>query len=1255
MGMVVPEDDLPEELRYGSLSSKIVPNDDLPEELRSESTTDFLTKKVQQGSLKVAAGATFVAGGLADIFGSAKKSDELFKTFEELQKASADKELGVGTYDESHNLPTRVLGGVASAIPQLAGFLVNPTAGILGSMSGTFADTGDNVKEGMDVGTAGAILAVDAVANIVGYKVPSSLGGSVAKKIASGVGINVGLGAVGDTAKQALASDTPELAAKYDPTNIDARVTDALFGAIAGKGGKTKHVDSLDNMLKEVDARETPKGNPFTQEPKDMFQEDMKTPYGTKTGESPDFQVDENGIPINRKATDNVQQNEIESLNKEFENKQAQTSKVVDLKLDPLKEEMQQFVDTNFNSSEKTPINNLETPKTFLDEVPGVNEKPIRFGNKQGGFINPAIAREGVASLLNKFKPEGVLMAFRGTFSPKSINDMRNIINDPNSKSSVVWMKPKDFKALADDRPANFNDGFSQKKRDSIKQGLNTDEGLKQTPYLSVDDKGNVLTHNGRHRMDVLEKEGVDLVPVEIKNLPKGAPIDFLTPQKNAASQDKIMLGNRIESSSTKNNIDSIHFSKPNTIGGVGKSAFGQGGAINLTGLFKSDTLESKAKTLNVLDWTSEFLEKYPQYQGKPEVAAEMYKRLNPLSESNPQSVKEFLDNSETLQGLDHYLGVASTRIGNISESILHRAIRFEKDLLVKTHSKIDVANTFLKEINSLSKNDINVVNNLLFNNKTDQLINFLNKKGKSELSTEYSKIRVMLDSVGEELTIFGKLTNLRQDYFPRIVKDVAGLLKHLGMPEKNPLQDLLTNAERKATLLGKQFTETEQSKIINDYLRTRKTTQYKAGFTKERKIDDITPDMEKFYASPTEALHTYLQNAINEIETAKFFGRDKVIDPETSKIDINKSIGEIVARNIREGKMPIKKTLELESLLKSRFGPGNQASNKLIQGFKDLSNIGLLGSVTSAITQGADLGSSIYMNGLTSTIMSLQAQIQGKSKVTMKDYGLTDHISQEFVSQRTSSKALNKVFKTTGFQLMDSIGKTTLLDSTIRRAETLVKSKQGLAKFESTWGKRFGEEFPTLVKDLQANRRTELTDMLAFSQLSKVQPITKLEQTQAGLNSPNGRILYMLKSFMIKQMDLLRNESYQKMKSGNTKEGIGNLLRYSFILGSAGATTGYVKDWIMGREIDPALSDIPLNVLKMFSLNEYNIDKIKKGEVVDVLMKSIIPPYKMFDDIVKDIWKSADGDPTTKASRKWIKYLPGGGNIYYERIKNEH
>lgn len=183
----------------------------------------------------------------------------------------------------------------------------------------------------------------------------------------------------------------------------------------------------------------------------------------------------------------------------------------------------------------------------YLHDGPHVAENPfgkdvidlnsgLRFPKRQRGAISEDLLGVGklhglLRNIMDRFKkPEessstvnrdqamASINLFEGTFNKNSIIDAVNSAISGKDGTNLVLMKPSEFHKVASKRNTEQlnTDPYSIKKRERVRRGLASENGLDDIPYLLVDKDGQVYGHEGRHRMDVFQNKGVDKVPVRI-------------------------------------------------------------------------------------------------------------------------------------------------------------------------------------------------------------------------------------------------------------------------------------------------------------------------------------------------------------------------------------------------------------------------------------------------------------------------------------------------------------------------------------------------------------------------------------------------------------------------------------------------------------------------------------------------------------------------------------------------------------------
>lgn len=621
---------------------------------------------------------------------------------------------------------------------------------------------------------------------------------------------------------------------------------------------------------------------------------------------------------------------------------------------------------------------------------------------------------------------------------------------------------------------------------------------------------------------------------------------------------------------------------------------------------------------------------------------------LGMYAKSRSPAVRDLAESAG--RGVEYGLGLVSTRVGNMSQALLHRMREHERGVLTTTHDNLNAVAPFLERLAKVPDSAKEGLNAAILTNDNAAVLKAMGKLGDPELVREWKNVRGKLEELGRGLVSTGRLKELLPDYYPRVVNDLPGLLEALGTEQRSFLEKKLESARVAAMReSGRDLSPLEQSLIVNKVLRSSPTSG-KPGYLKSRVIGEITPELAKFYAPAEESLPLYVRAVSREIERAKFFGDDLVRDPEGGLANIDLSIGNVVNKARLDKKLTEPQVEELRSILQSRFGPGERASSGPIQLMKNLTNVGLLGNVTSALVQGGDVAIAVAQQGFLPTVKALQQIVTNDpAKITMKDLGLINHITEEVTGgprnamkiggmTLSSAKFLDKVFKYSGFTAIDQLGKSAAMNAAANRFRRLSQTESGRKVIERKYGEAYGEDFPALVKDLQSGALTENVKGLLFSELSNIQPITKLEVPQAYLDHPNGRAVYMLKTYMLKQADIIRREGIQEIKAGNVSRGTQNILRYAVALGLAGATTDYIKNWILGRENnDLDVASVTENMFKTFGWSQYVTDQVRKGKPIQAIGGTVLPPYKMWDEIVSR-------DP------KAINYIPFFGRLIYAR-----
>jgi len=592
-----------------------------------------------------------------------------------------------------------------------------------------------------------------------------------------------------------------------------------------------------------------------------------------------------------------------------------------------------------------------------------------------------------------------------------------------------------------------------------------------------------------------------------------------------------------------------------------------------------------------------------------------------------------------------------STRALMVHPEFGQRLQGFEKDLHKKTSERLQLVDHFLTTINKSGDAALAKFNNLLLDNNYAALDQAT--RSSPEMAKSWGEVKSVLASLGKQLKEVGLLENLRENYIPNMVKDYEGLLNHIGVEKRTRLERMLKEAESKAHAKGLYFGEMERSDVINKFFRG-KPQGAKPGFTKARVFETIPEDLKQFYASPTEAIHSYIRTATDKIETAKFFGKTLVKDPETGKMDINSSIGKYTDQLIASKKIKPEAFQEMHDVLQARFGSGAKGAPAWAQTYGDVNHLVLMGDVANAIMQTGDIGPTVVLAGVRPTLQALYMTLRGDkvgSYTSAKEMGLMDHIAEEFAGERGTTRAVRKLFRATGLSYIDGFMKTVNFTANriAREAEASGPALENTRLYK-VYAPRFGERFPQLVADLKSGKKTPLTDEILWSELSHSQPISRSEYSSGYLNHPNTRPVYNLKSFLLKQIDFLMQTGVREIKRGNVKQGIRNLAMFALVTGTAGVALQDIKDVLQNKPLTYKMenSAIPLALLNSFGLNKYFSEAAFKGNIGESILKLAAPPLETLDPFAKDAVALIKDDKKKPFKFESMKTLPVVGDEMY-------
>lgn len=631
----------------------------------------------------------------------------------------------------------------------------------------------------------------------------------------------------------------------------------------------------------------------------------------------------------------------------------------------------------------------------------------------------------------------------------------------------------------------------------------------------------------------------------------------------------------------------------------------------------------------------------------------------------------------------DALLTPISTRIANISKPVataLRRHELAEHQLVGQSFQRVRPWVNAVKRLRKTAPAQAKALDVALMNaNETGGFHAAEAIMARNGLPMEaWATVRAELEGIRPQLQALGQTRLGLDNFFPRHVKDIKALRESIDPESGGAIARALDEAAIAKRAAGNgtgELTVAESSRVVNSVLR--KTTGT-AVTGKSRTIDEVTADLAKHYDNVEDSLPDYLSNALRDISSRKFWGNGA----NGKRVD-----GELTPVLLEElQKLTPDTQGELETLLQSRLSGAATPTGSITQHFKNLSYLVTVANPLNTMVQFADLPLAAYKNGmgasmraafqamqtgrasaivddviakypdqagsvltaiqrggdseLASAVARMPIPVEARSKLLTKltgaqstlqsnidiaDVGLIDNIAAEITKDRGSlAKATEFMFKTSGFAKLDRFGKRVHMNGSLNKLR-----KMDAQKMIDTYGSGYADIIPKAQADLAAgNTKSPEVISLVWHDLLDMQPITLSELPEVYLKHPSSRMIYTLKSFGLKQMDIMRRDALQEMAAGRVGNGVKNLMTLTAATTVGVGSYRAAKDMILAKD-DVSTGDRVLDsMLGMVMLSKYTADQVGKGDLKGAIASQIIPPaVSLYGDAIKDVISIADQD----------------------------
>lgn len=573
--------------------------------------------------------------------------------------------------------------------------------------------------------------------------------------------------------------------------------------------------------------------------------------------------------------------------------------------------------------------------------------------------------------------------------------------------------------------------------------------------------------------------------------------------------------------------------------------------------------------------------------------------------------------------------------------------IKGDQESILAFLSKIDAQGKQYQELPALIKAPVKFVN------AEDTNRDFLKHINKP-LTEQWQAVRETLDDLHGQLEDAGVEVGYIQDYFPTSVKkdsvDTWREIFGIGTEERSAFDAALKQEKKK---LGRDLDLDEENEFINKYLRGYGNTNSIPVLANLKARSGLAQGMEgltfrdakgeerlisTLYNDPSTTLENYINRAIFDIESRKFFGR--------TEEGLDTSIGAYVNDLMVTGQIKGSDVDKVKELLTARFVQGPKKPADFTRLGKDLAIGFALNDIGSALVQANEVGMSFYRNGLLNTIKGLGQSFNPKALKTL-DLGI-QRIGADYANAPSVMRAaVDLGLKLNGFKAANKLMQETQINAAFNYFKNIFAKEKG-AKFNKEYSYLKGafgvEEADRMVdafrsKSLQEAYDDDSIGLALFDRLGATQVISLSDMPKVYLKHPNSRMFYALKSFALKQLQFIKDESYNKI-SGSIKsmateganakniklggEGLRNLMALGLIVGGTNTGVNYLRDALRGKTSEDyqSIEERAVEGLMQATIpviNPFIFYKIEKEGIGNALKNWVSPATPLLDNISKD------------------------------------
>ena len=585
------------------------------------------------------------------------------------------------------------------------------------------------------------------------------------------------------------------------------------------------------------------------------------------------------------------------------------------------------------------------------------------------------------------------------------------------------------------------------------------------------------------------------------------------------------------------------------------------------------------------------------------------------------------------------FLTPVITRLNRINPMFGRILQNLDTDIRTRSFKQRKQTEAFFNKLNAIKGADFLEMQQLLFFSPTPEEathpINKAKMQRRDALLHKYGLLNMyrldvqpILEEIYSEYTRLGMPDmGYLEDYFPRVVKDLEGLIKSYGHKAKRTFETLVREENlRRSELKDKdgndaslpEMNDTERARFFQDFLQGKFRVDINGarlpGNIKVREIQLIPEDKLKFYDDPGIAFGKYTANMNRAIESFKVVG-------DTRKGGIQGKLGELIEELFSAGQIDQADANEVKTLtelITTQF----QAENEILKSMGTLTYMATLINPGPVLVQIMDLYKVALYRGLGGVLAGTYRTVTGNRRFDLEeDFSIAKtQLSAEFEDPSVLQKALDfGLSRLVPFRQMDTAMKHASIeaayDDFVKKAKAPVGSKkyeQLLSELTITMGR---EDALRAISDLKLGKAMDsaLVKEALLAELLQRQPLTYLQVPEGYQTDPNKRLFYKLSTFMLLDLNYNRQEFMNDLGGpGKTlQQRIVALRRLAYmatLLTMFGLPSDLLDDWISGK--DTYIPEhVMNNMLGMFGMSKYTTTRALEKGAVESAIQRFTPP----------------------------------------------